>query len=417
MIKRTTTFVEQMDEWVICGLQAGARDFNSLLRKLPGVYPAEVVDSLRRVLESRDVSEPARAILVEAQSVDFASRGWHAASALPIPHPLDYDWRFTQQAVEELLRNFGGRQTDLVCLGTPTVFAAAIERFGPERVVLFDRNTTVLSWLASVSEGARAVEFDVFVDSVPVIDSDFVVADPPWYLEHIKAFLWVATKISRVGGRVLISVPPHGTRPTIAAELEEVFEYAQRLGLVLKQRKDGFLPYETPPFEANALRAAGCNMLGTSWRRGTLCIFQRVTNAELERPQFCCPTVGWLEADLYGTRFRFRRRDRARIDFDDPTLISLLPGDILPSVSRRHRLREHADVWSSGNRVFRCYGSHILHQIVELLSRRTSPDAIPRSLEMPPLARLGARQVERAALQIQEVAAVERFERRFIGRG
>lgn len=294
----------------------------------------------------------------------------------------------------------------------------AFKKFGPQRSILLDQNIAVIKYLTALSGDANSIQFNVFADSIPAIRTEYVVADPPWYLEHIKAFLWVASKICHLGGRIALSLPPKGTRPTIAAELSQIFEYALKLGLDVKQIKEDCLTYETPPFESNALRAAGCNVKSVSWRRGTLCVFQRVANVKIERPRYSCPTAHWLEAELYGTRFRFRCRDRgqSRIGFDDPSLHSLVVGDILPSVSRRHPLREEADVWSAGNRVFRCDASHILHQIVGLLAKKTLPHKIPLSLEMP-LTKQAARQVQRAAVQIEKVAATERFERRFIGRG
>lgn len=415
-IEQTKPFVEQVDQWVFAKLETGARNFASLLQELPGIYPVEVADALRRLMEIPTVSRTARSLLAESESVEFHFRGSQTTSGLPIPHPLDYDWRFTTEAVEELLRASDGGWRNLICLGTPTVFVSAIKRFGCERVVLLDRNTSMIKCAARMSNRSRAIQFDVFTNSLPAIRTDLVVTDPPWYLEHMKAFLWVSSKICSRGGRILMSMPPHGTRPTIAAELDQVFEYARQLGLAVKQIKDDCLTYETPPFETNALRAAGCTVFDTIWRRGSLCVFQRLTDAEVERPLYCCPTSDWLEADLYGSRFRFRRQNQDRIGFDDPTLIPLVAGNILPSVSRRHSLRKHPDVWSSGNRVFRCRGSHVLHEIVRLLASKTSPDVIPHSLKMPLTAR-EARQVQRAAVLIEEVAAIERFERRFIGRG
>lgn len=416
-VEHANAFVEQVDQWVIVGLRSGARDFTSLLRTLPGIYPTEVVDSLRRLQENPAVAESARAILLASESDDSHFAGWRPASRLPTPHPLDYDWRFTVEAIETLLLNCDDCKTGLICLGSPTVFVSAIERFGRDRVVLFDQNAAAIRRSAEMLHKSRAIQIDVFADSVPAIHSDVVVADPPWYLEHMKAFLWFASKMCCVGGRVLMSIPPHGTRPTVAAELDQVFAYARRLGLSFRRIQEDCLAYETPPFESNALRAAGCEIVrGTSWRRGTLCIFQRIASVNLKRPKFYRPTARWMEADLHGTRFRFRCQDRDRIGFNDPALIPLVAGDILPSVSRRHHLRAHADVWSSGNRVFRCEGSHILHQIVELLAKKTSPDAIPSSLKMP-LTKLAAQQVQRAAVHIEHVAAMERAERRFIGRG
>jgi hypothetical protein len=55
-----------------------------------------------------------------------------------------------------------------------------------------------------------------------------------------------------------------------------------------------------------------------------------------------------------------------------PTLFEVVPGNVLDSVSRRDIRRMAADVWTSGNRVFRCSDTSTLALILQGLKTGTS---------------------------------------------
>jgi hypothetical protein len=123
----------------------------------------------------------------------------------------------------------------------------------------------------------------------------------------------------------------------------------------------------------------------------------------------------WSEAELYGTRFRFRLRGQT--GFDDPSLRHLIKGDVLPSVSRRVDLRETVDVWSSGNRVFRCLAPRILQTVVESLAAGKLPtDVLAESLRQPLGPKYG-HLIQNTATQIERLAAAECRERQMIEKG
>lgn len=408
-------FEARIDEWVLAGLRAGARDLDSLVRRLPSVYPTDVIDSLNRLSLHRVISTATRDAILTAASKEVLARGSRSASRLPTPHPLDFDWRFAEEAVDTLLRFSLELGETLACMGTPSVFVRAVKELGVDQVELFDSNRSVVRHVKKTVPGARVHRLNLFNDLIPRTRSDVVVADPPWYIEHAFAFLWAASQICRVRGHVLISLPPRGTRPTIDDELLQVLRYSSRIGFRLRHIKEDHLPYETPPFESNSLSAVGCRLCGRPWRRGTLCVFQKIKRTCTPRPRFESPGERWSEASLYGTRFKFRHRRLS--GFDDPSLRSLVDGDILPTVSRRERLREQVDVWSSGNRVFRCSAPGILRRIVECLDAGASPaDKIENSRRMS-LSRPHRRQIQRAAEQIEGIALTENSERRFFGKG
>src|SRR5262249_50687568 len=81
----------------------------------------------------------------------------------------------------------------------------------------------------------------------------------------------------------------------------------------------------------------------------------------------------WAEETVLGMRVRVRHQEQPAPGFQDPSISSILAGDILPSVSRRDERRRLAGVWTSGNRVFACHGRNTLRLILKSLSAGRQP--------------------------------------------
>src|SRR5205085_2293752 len=138
-----------------------------------------------------------------------------------------------------------------------------------------------------------------------------VIVDPPWYDDHIRLFLWAAASMCKPEGHILLSAPPIGTRPNIAAELDEITMWAQRkLGLNMLEKRPKHLPYETPFFEHNALHASGLRNLPSEWRCADLLMFQRSREACAARPQVEASTEEEfsVEETIEGVRIRVRKQ-------------------------------------------------------------------------------------------------------------
>ncbi len=163
----------------------------------------------------------------------------------------------------------------------------------------------------------------------------------------------------------------------------------------------------TPPFEWNALKAEGLYRIPDEWRRGALAVFFSAPRAIIPRPLAPCEDE-WIEEVLLGMRIRMRPQHDG--NFHDPSLLSLVPGDILSSVSRREPRRRLADVWTSGNRIFACQGRYILRQIVHAVAVGQSPcETVAASLHRP-LQKQEAQLIARSAHMILRVARLERKE-------
>ena len=168
-------------------------------------------------------------------------------------------------------------------------------------------------------------------------------------------------------------MPPDGTRPNVKQEWTRIKALAKRLGFSLVNMEYGVLPYVTPPFERNALMAENLHNIPKEWRCSNLALFLHEYETKVPRPPQCSADGSWIEEVFDGIRIRFScRHDTA--DFRDPTLITIVPGDILPSVSRWDDRRKQADIWTSGNRIFRCRGPDLLQRILRALVRGLPPE-------------------------------------------
>jgi hypothetical protein len=221
---------------------------------------------------------------------------------------------------------------------------------------LLDANPAVTNCFLEGTLEAQPFRCDVTNDLLPALKAALVILDPPWYEEHMHAFLWAASHLCIVGGHLLVSMPQIGTRPGITQEWVRIMDWAQQLGLFLMQVEPGALPYITPPFERNALQAAGLYAITEEWRRGDLAVFLHAHQTNVSRPR-ATHEDGWAEEVLLGMRIRIRPQHEE--GFQDPSLISSVRGDVLPSVSRRDQRRRFADVWTSGNRIFACQGRNV----------------------------------------------------------
>ena len=420
MIKNTErNFKIRVDEWVLGLIRRGVTSFNRLIYSLPGVYPPTVLHSLQRLVSCGEIPSW---ILSQARKQIRVAESAHPTFAhdmiLPPPHPLDYDWRFSSSA-HRLLLNECLKVTrpghSVVLLGTPSLLWAAHRYHYPRHFLLLDANKTIITSLTRAISKDEVVECDVSRDQLPAFSASAAIIDPPWYGEHIRAFLWAACQMCKPGAYLFLSMPPLGTRPNVDTEWSNTLVWAKQIGVDFVRSDFAALSYVSPYFEQNALRAEGFLSVPTDWRRGDLAIFRRRGKSTVPRPIIMSQDGEWDEEILFGVRVRIRRQSLS--GFEDPSLISVVEGDILSSVSRRDQRRTFADVWTSGNRIFACKGCHILRRIVQAMITNHSPqEAVANSLNRQ-LSPSEVRLVSHAIYQIKEIIRGERSEGLFFGEG
>jgi hypothetical protein len=344
---------------------------------LPSVDPVTVIDSLARQrltpLIRFDGSDPSPGggSAKKEQSIAY--------NHLPTPHPLDYCWWFDPITISALcirIKALTSPDDGVVLLGTPTLLRSLANASRPGKVTLIDADPATVRMCRLGVRTAGLLQVDVGRDSLPDTQGELVLADPPWYELETKSFLWAARQMCVTGGHILVSVPPEGTRPGVAQEFSRIATWTRTLGLELVRFDQGCLSYLSPLFEQNALRAAGVPITDLRWRRGDLAVFRCLGKCEAVRPPADC-VEEWEERTF--ETVRVRTRARRSVGWEDPTLSLVAETEILPSFSRRDPLRRAVDVWTSGNRVFRCAGTRTLLEILDAI--RAGDDVIARVQE------------------------------------
>ena len=409
MLSSCKNFDERIEAWVSHARRPGMR-FRELLAALPSVYPTLVLAAVRR-MASRGQIRPADslALCVQTRQREQVHR---PSDLLPLPHPLNFEWRFTPETSRSLLngaRDLTDSSSPVLLFGTPGVAAQAIvspidrptEFLGEENLV----TRRILRLNAMMGLPLR------LVDTRPSsrITAGAIIVDPPWYLDYQIPMLTAAASRLRPSGFILFSAPPEGVRASAESERQLLLCSADRLGLELIGVYPSELCYETPFFERNALAAAGV-LVDYPWRRGDLMVFRKAADSPklairvLDRP------CEWQEVEIGRMRVFVRTGGK---QFAELGLSSVVDGDVLPSVSRSDPRRPHAAVWTSGNRLFDTTDATSVIQAAVLAARaRLGSSTSPLTWCTIP----GRNAVERMARKLVAISAREADEER-AGRG
>jgi hypothetical protein len=357
------TFVDKIDVMTRAAIFDGATSWETLLRRLPAIYPTEVLASLGR-LASRGAIPAAAAYDARQQASRNGATAVEGRSLLPLPHPLDFEWRFTPDAARGLLDRAGALTPaggDLLLFGTPGLAVEALTLPIGRRLAFLAESNSVTDRVVALNHATGSPLAIAFCSGgLPRESADAVILDPPWYLDFVRPMLAAAAHACRPGGVVLISLAPIGTRPSAEADYRAAAAFAVRLGLDVVEHCELAVAYETPFFERNALAAAGL-FPPPHWRRGDLVIFRKTRPPS--RPFVVGRGAyrrGWTQVDIGRMRLFVRVSDEARSE--ETSLVSLIEGDILPTVSRRDLRRGMAQVWTSGNRIFRTDNPQLLFE-------------------------------------------------------
>jgi len=231
-----------------------------------------------------------------------------------------------------------------------------------------------------------------------------VLLDPPWYLDFMRPMLTAAAHACRPRGVVLVSLPPLATRPSAVADRHATISFAGRLGLELIENEESAISYDTPFFERNSLAAAGVHP-PPQWRRGDLVVFRKVRALTRLPLLVANHRRDWTEITIGRMRLFLKATGPARSD--GAGLISLIDGDVIPTVSRRDPRRRKAEVWTSGNRIFRTDNPQLLLEAAiscagEVMGTGLQPRLWSNIRERDELERVGRELRTLATLEAQE---------------
>jgi len=402
-------------EVLVAAAAPRCQNLAELLGYLPGAYPAEAADVLSS-LASRHLIDELTSRRLQASGVPPAQLATPPRQAnapgieLPDPHPLDFDWRWTAQTATGLVTRCTGTTgpgDTIALLGTPTLLPLAVDAPHRRHWLLLEASTATTSVLAA-RWPEHVQRCDLATGQLPHLSARVVVADPPWYPEHTRAFLWAAAHLSIPGATILLAQPALATRPGILDERAGLLAYAHGIGLELAAICPSTLAYTCPPFEQRALAATGLSAsVPSDWRRGDLIELRRTTAPPGPRPRQ--PShERWDEITAGRARIRFRLdTEEPGQHGADPRLIPLVPGDILGSVSRRNPIRAHVRVWTAGNRVFGCAAPALLKMIAASIAAGTPADRPAQADTGRPLHADELVKIRAAAAQLRDLIQAE----------
>ena len=337
---------------VSAAVVSGLTTFTSLLRHLPSVYPTELLASLNRLDRLGAINHDVVQV-IRCQISARPTEPPEGRSLLPLPHPLDFEWRFTPDVSRDLLDAacaLTHANGQILLFGTPGLAVEALTLPISRPISFLGEDNCVTRRLIALNQAIGSpLSVTLCSAGLPLESADAILLDPPWYMDFIRPMLSAASAACRRGGVVLVSLPSVGTRPSVLADREKVLRFAGRLGLDLVEVRTLAIAYDTPFFETNALSAAGV-FAPSRWRRGDLVILRKSRRSARLSSGASGRRREWVEV-LIGRMRLFIRADRSASGL--PRLIPLVSGGILPSVSRRDPRRQPAQVWTSGNRVFR----------------------------------------------------------------
>jgi hypothetical protein len=336
-------------EQLLAANMADSEPRSSLFSIMKGVFPGEL-------LQCRP----------ELKGAWATPQGPSIPTYYPELHALNYEWYFTSQTAENLVQEFVSPHGLTVCLGTPTVASAAVRK--DKNIILVDQNPAVLTRFPGLSWSSELHLMNAADAGRLSLKADALIFDSPWYLGDILAWLSASSCLVRLGGTIVFALYPSLIRPTAQLERDFVLEVASAIGDV-KIMEDS-LAYETPLFEAEALKACGFSFVG-EWRRGDTVVIRDTRPLELSLPNLPCRSEvdGQWESFLIGSqvlKLRAKTQQESTRYFQS-FLEPVGESFAFASVSVRHDRRNEADLWTSRNRVAKTRDRNTLRSILRQL--------------------------------------------------
>ncbi len=316
------------------------QDFAELSEQCFGAWPPTVVDALKGLTSSgHPLSGRARELAESARH--FTVPRTLPQSELPVEHPLDFDWRFSDETCRELLRTLAyglepGEKILLVCAPALALYATKMG-FGSSIVVGTRSWDCVIERLRSYAPELEYVD----LDRLEGVQASALLIDPPWYDDIALPLVSKALSGLRLGARVLLCGPDVLTFASAATALLGENDYMSRLGLVRKEA-DTRIRYKTPLFEMRSLASLGLGNVSPLWRTGI--VRQYLKSCEGEKLVSPLPGSDWRELKGEPVRAWVRLVSEKGMLGNEQIVVST-------SVSRTNPLQTSACLWTSNNTV------------------------------------------------------------------
>jgi len=283
---------------------------------------------------------------------------------LPAEHPLDYDWRFTDDTRARLADTIGRVGTEpVLLLGCPTL--ALDSSIGSLRRTLVDDNPALAT--SELAPTLTHMRQDLIADPgcTAGLEATTAVGDPPFYPDAMTAYAYAAASGVRVGGKLHFVVPNRWARPSAARDVAHLIDTATTFGLTLTRQDADGARYRTPKFERAAYARSGYAGVPDEWRTADILTFTLISPCSLPPPLLHSDRGNWGEVSAGGLRWRINASSATVTSAPD------LLGEerLLTTVSRRDPRRAGANVFTDDNRAYRSPNpvllAHTLHALAE----------------------------------------------------
>ncbi|MDB1124698.1 hypothetical protein [Vibrio algarum] len=267
----------------------------------------------------------------------------------PDPHPLDYDWRFTQESTDKLLRTLDNSKSALL-LGTPSLAYKLIEE---------ERNFTLID-RQFIENMPFQVNLDIGI-ALPIEKRfDSIVIDAPWYPKDIIRWISWANKCLTPGGLIYTTIWPESTRPTASNEREQIFSWLRSWANFTIEEE--CMSYDQPPYETISKKFNSEFSEEKRWFHGGLLTIKPFQDVELAPKLNRCNS--WQRYTIDHLQLAIRN-DKEN---SEPILgeIDGSYGWIWPHISKRALGREDIGFWSSNNNASKLIGSEKLIIMLEV---------------------------------------------------
>ena len=102
MIQMTKEYFNRRMDCEVLEKLHSYQDFYLLMKYNDGIHPVNYLDSLRRLYRSRKIRKSEYRRIIQTAHLSGFTPGEDMVDILPVPHILDFDWRFSLRAIKHL---------------------------------------------------------------------------------------------------------------------------------------------------------------------------------------------------------------------------------------------------------------------------------------------------------------------------
>ncbi len=302
-------------------------------------------------------------------------------SKLPIPHPHDFDWRFTAKGVrafvEHILRYH--KKEDSICvIAAPTVYVYLrfLDYF--HSISLIERSMdTVDSIRQLIGDSYGVCSHDLQYPWTRFIgEFNCIIMDPPWYQDYYELFFLRAIEILSAGGFIHTAIFPPFAKGHALLERSSIISFSQNRGLHLLELKSSLLEYESPAFEKQSFSVERFDLV-SNWRNGDVATF--FLGPKYERDHvFQVETGRWREFRIGRSKLKLRM-DESVEGYEAPTIepVEENKSPFLSSISRKYPPRDQIGLWTSCQQAFKIKGAKVIDILLDsILHEKSIENAI-----------------------------------------